>query len=427
MKKFTTGFLLLTLFLVQFSFAQEKIDDEVLARIKTEGFQHSQIMDTVGYLVDVFGPRLTNSPNIHAAQEWTAQKMTSWGLKNAKTEPWGTFGSGWEVENYSFEMTAPTYDRINAIPFAWSAPTNGEVSGEPVFVSISSEKDFEKYRGKLKGKIVFNGKVSKEDPESRYKPVSKRFSEDQLKSIAKAIDPKQAGELGGGVDYIEEEAEWIASLARASAINKFFVDEGIAALVRPSRFSNGVLLTQGYYDYDPAKNAPAFVISKEQYARIMRLNDRKIPVKVSLSLKTKTYDDKTGRNVIAEIPGSDPKLKDQVVLLGGHFDSWHAGTGAADNAAGCAAVMEALRILQAIGVKPRRTIRLALWSGEEQDYYGSLNYVKNHYGDPATGKRKPEAENVTAYYNLDNGSGRIRGIYLQGNEAVRPIFESYLK
>lgn len=427
MKKFTTGFLLFFLILVQISFGQEKVDQQVVAKIKTEGFQNSQIMDNLSYLVDVFGPRLTSSPNIREAQKWTVEKLKSWGIANSRIEPWGTFGEGWTIKNYSVEMTAPTYDRIIAVPLAWSAPTGGEVSGEPLFVSISSEKDFEKYRGKLKGRIVFNGTVGKEDSESRFKPFSKRLTDEELESSSKAIDPKKEGAIGGGVNYQEEEAEWLEIIARRSAVNKFLFDEGVAVLVQPSRFSNGVVLAQGYYEFDSAKNVPAFVIAREQYARISRLTERKIPVNLKLELNTAISDDKTAKNIIAEIPGTDPKLKDEIVLLGGHFDSWHGGTGAADNAAGCIIMMEALRILQTINVRPRRTIRIALWSGEEQDYYGSFNYVTKLYGDPLTGKTKPESEKLSAYYNLDNGAGRIRGIFLQGNETVRPIFEAYLK
>lgn len=427
MKKISALFLTFTILFVQVSFAQERIDEQVVAKIKTEAFQNSQIMETLSYLVDVFGPRLTNSPNIEKSQKWTVDKLTEWGLKNARIEPWGEFGRGWEIVDYSVEMKTPTYDRINAIPLAWSASTNGVISGEPMFVSIISEKDFAKYKGKLKGKIVFNGTVGGEDSEARFKPFSKRLEDKELADAAQAIDPIKSGTIGGGVNYQEEEKEWLEILAQRSAINKFFFDEGVAVLVQPSRFANGVILAQGYYEFEPSKNVPAFVISREQYARIYRLNERKIPVNIELELKTKTIADKTAANVIAEIPGTDKKLKDEVVLLGGHFDSWHGGTGATDNAAGCLVMMEALRILQKIGVKPRRTIRVALWSGEEQDYYGSFNYVKNYYGDPLTGKTKPEAEKLAAYYNLDNGSGKIRGIFLQGNEAVRTVFEAYLK
>lgn len=423
MKKTATVFLLLIFIFVQFSFAQQKVDEQIVEKIKTESLQNSQIMETLSYLTDVFGPRLTNSPNIKAAQIWSRDKMTSWGLQNSQLEPWGTFAKGWSVEKFSAEMILPNYDRLNVYPLAWSPGTNGVVSGNPIVVSISSKEDFDKYRGKLKGAIVFRGKFALNKPETRFDVPAKRFTNEELKKMAEAKDPAEEGTT----NYWDEEKDWVEGLAKQNEIIKFFKDEGIAALVEPSRSPHGVVRAQGFYQFDGDLNVPAFVMAREQYARIVRLSERNIPVKVELNLQTKFSDETTGYNVLAEIPGTDPKLKDEVVLLGGHFDSWQAGTGATDNAAGCVVMMEALRILQSIGIKPRRTIRVALWSGEEQDYYGSMGYVKNHYGDPKTMELKPEHEKLSAYYNLDNGSGKIRGIYLQGNSAVRPIFESFLK
>jgi carboxypeptidase Q len=428
MKKITVQFLLIIFVFVQFSFAQEKVDEPVVARIKTEALQNSQVMETLGYLTDVFGPRLTASPNLRAAQVWTRDKMSSWGLQNANVEPWGTFGKGWSVERYSAEMLEPTYDRLNVYPLAWSPGTGGIISGKPMVVSIRSKADFEKYRGKLKGAIVFRGSFPLNTPESRAGNPVERFTDEELKKAAGETNPAAAGINGGPTtDYWDEEKDWLASLARQREIIDFLKAEGIAALVEPSRFPNGVLLTQGFYETNPDLNVPAFVMAREQYGRIVRLSEKNIPVKVELNLQTKFHDDGTGANVVAEIPGTDPKLKDEVVMLGGHFDSWHSGTGATDNGAGCAVMMEALRILQKIGAKPRRTIRVALWDGEEEDYYGSLGYVKKHFGDPKTMQLKPEHEKLAAYYNLDNGSGKIRGVFLQGNSAVKPIFESYLK
>lgn len=427
MKKISTGLLLLIIVFVQFAFTQDKIDEKILAQIKTEGFQNSQIMDTLGYLTDVFGPRLTNSQNLKNAKNWTRDKMTDWGLQNVAIEPWGTWGQGWELERFSVEMTAPTYDRLIAFPLAWTPSTNGVVSGSPIIVSVRSKTDFDKYRGKLKGAIVMNGNVTFNTPESRAENPVKRISDEELATAERTIIPNKEGTIGGGVSYQEEEKGWLESLARAKEVTKFFKDEGVAVLIQPSSRPNGVLSVQGAYEPDANFNVPTFVIAREQFARIARLAERNIPVKLELSLQTRTNPDGTGSNVISEIVGSDSRLKDEVVMLGGHFDSWHAGTGAADNAAGCVVMMEALRILKAVGAKPRRTIRLALWDGEEQDYYGSLGYVKKHFGDPFTLKLKPEHEKLAAYYNLDNGSGKIRGVFLQGNEAARPIFEEYLK
>lgn len=407
--------------------AQERLDESVLAEIKTEGFQHSQVMETLGYLTDVFGPRLTNSQNLKNAKSWMRDKMTALGFQNVQIEPWGTWGQGWDLERFSVEMTAPTYDRLIAYPLAWSPGTNGVVSGEPTVVTVRSKADFAKYKGKLKGAIVMNGRVELPSPQTRGGDPVKRLSDKELEERSAATDPAKDPEGNGTVSYQDEEKDWLESLARGTEVNKFFKDEGVAALLRPSGRPNGVLSVQGNYQPDVNENVPTFIIAREQYARMMRLIYRKIPVRLDLSLQVRSDADGTGSNVIGEIPGSDPKLKDQVVMLGGHFDSWHAGTGAADNAAGCIAVVEALRILKAINAKPRRTIRVALWDGEEEDYYGSIGYVKKHFGDPFSIKLKPEHERLSAYYNLDNGSGRIRGIYLQGNEEARSIFTDYLR
>jgi carboxypeptidase Q len=427
LRKSVTIFLLFVIPFSGLAFAHERIDDRILTQIKAEGFERSQAMEMTGYLTDVFGGRLTNSQNLKNAKAWMRDKMASLGLQNAQIEPWGTWGQGWDLERFSVEMTAPTYERINAHPLAWTPSTNGVVSGEPIIVTVRTPADFEEYRGKLRGRIVMSGRPPFPTQESRKGDPVKRLSADELAKKETAIDPTKDPDGGGTTTYQDEEKDWLASLERGRAITKFLKDEGVAALLQPSGRQNGVLSVQGSYFPDPAINPPTFVIAREQYGRIMRLVDRKIPLKLELSLQTKSDPDGTGSNVVGEITGSDPKLKDEVVLLGGHFDSWHAGTGGADNAAGCVAMVEALRILKAIGVKPRRTIRVALWDGEEQDYYGSIGYVKKHFGDPMTLQLKPEHPKLSAYYNLDNGSGRIRGIYLQGNEATRSIFEDYFR
>jgi carboxypeptidase Q len=432
MKKISTGFLLLVFIFVHtaaFAQADDRVDERVLARIRAEGFQNSKIMETLSYMTDVFGGRLTNSPNLKNAQSWTRERMISWGLENAQLEAWGNWGKGWSVDKFSVEMFEPTYDRLNAYPLAWTPSTNGAVSGKPTIVSIRSPADFDKYRGKLRGAIVLSGRFNLNSPESRFQTFSKRFTDEELNRAAQVTNPAKDGEINGGAttDYWDEEKDWQVGLARGKEVTKFFKDEGVAALIQPSSRANGVLSAQGYYETDASKNVPAFVVAREQYARIVRLIDKNVPVRLELNLQTRAHDDLTGYNVVGEIVGSDPKIKDEVVMLGGHFDSWHSGTGATDNAAGCVVMLEALRILKKIGVKPRRTIRVALWSGEEQDYGGSLGYVRKHFGDPRTMQLKPEHEKLAAYYNLDNGTGKIRGVFLQGNEAARPIFEEYLK
>jgi hypothetical protein len=431
MRKITVYFLISIFLFTHVAVAQEKVDEQVVARIKAEGMEHSQVMDTLGYITDVFGPRLTNSPNLRNAQEWVGGKMTSWGFENVHLEPWGEFGKGWAVERFSAEMLEPTYDRLVAYPLAWSPGISGTLTGNPVVVSITrktADADFAKYHGKLKGAIVLTGVFDFNKPETRFEARAKRFTETELKTAAKEKDPAKEGINGGVTTTLEaENKEFDEGLNWARQRYKFYKDEGVSAVLVPSGRPNGVLSVQGFYDADPKNNPPAFVIAREQYARMVRLSNRNIPVKVELNLQTRFYDQPTGRNVVGEITGSDPKLKDEVILLGGHFDSWHSATGATDNGAGCVAVLEALRILKAIGAQPRRTIRVALWDGEEQAYYGSVGYVKKHYGDPDTKQPGAEHDKLSAYYNLDNGTGRIRGVFLQGNEAVRPIFEKYLK
>lgn len=428
MKTHIAKLLFFTLVFVNVALPQEKVDERIVARIKTEGFQNSKALDTLAYLTDVFGPRLTGSPKLKEAQIWTRDTMKSWGLSNTSLEPWGEFPSSWSLEHFSAEMIEPTYDRLNVYPLAWSPSTNGVISGTPTVVNIRSKADFDKYRGKLKGAIVFRGTFERNSPESRATAPSKRFSDDELKKGAAAIDPTAEGINDGATkDYWDEEDGWQAGLAAQNEILNFLKSEGIAALVEPSRRANGILAVQGFYRYAPEQNVPAFVMARERYARIVRLSQRNLPVKVELSLTVRNAPGANGNNVIAEIPGSDPKLKDEVVMLGGHFDSWHSATGAIDNGVGCVAMMEAMRILKAIDAKPKRTIRIALWDGEEQSYFGSLGYVKKHFGDPSSMRLLAEHEKLSAYYNLDNGSGKIRGVFLQGNEAARPILAEYLK
>ncbi len=405
--------------------AQEPVDRAVIAKIKEEGFQHSKIMPAVEHLTDVFGPRLTSSPNIKKAQLWASGLMKDWGLENVAIEPWGEFGNGWETDGFSVEMTAPTYDRINAIPLAWSPPTNGVVSGTPLEVSIKSSADFAKYRGKLSGKIVMDGSTAGFD---RFEAPAKRLKTEELEKSESAIDPFGEG-IGGGKSpaFQDEDKDWQEYLAQRAQVIEFLKTEGAAVLIQPSAFPYGIVRAAGYYNTDGQKNVPAFVIGKEQFARISRLTAKNVEVNLKIDLRARFSEDRNGYNVIGEIPGSDPKLKKQVVMLGGHFDSWHGGTGAADNGANCIVMIEALRILKAIGVRPKRTIRVALWSGEEQDYFGSYNYVKKNFGDPKTGVKGTGWNDLSAYFNLDNGGGKIRGIFLQGNESAGPIFREYLR
>jgi carboxypeptidase Q len=393
-------------------------DEAVIAQIKLEGFQHSAVMDTLSWLSDVHGPRLTGSPTLRKAAEWARDQLTGWGLERVALEPYGPIGRGWELQHFTIEMTEPQFMRVTGYPRAWSPATTAPLAGTPVIVDVKNKQDFDKYRGKLRGAIVMNGRP--EPADIGFRPEARRLTDDDLKKQEAQIDP------GSPRTFWDEEAEFDKYLADVLETWKFFGSEGVAALITPSPIAEDVRV-DGFYDQKWQATYPAFVISREHYGRIMRMVDRKVPVKLSLTVAARFTPNVEGFNVVAELPGADPALKDQVVMLGGHFDSWHSGTGATDNGAGSAVAMEALRILKTIGAKPRRTIRLALWTGEEQDYFGSIGYVERHFGDLKTVALKPEHATLAAYFNLDNGAGRIRGVNLQGNEAVRPIFEAWLQ
>jgi carboxypeptidase Q len=413
---FSTSAIIITLSIFTAA-ADEPVNQEVIARIKTEGFQHSQVMETLSWLSDVYGPRLSGSDNLRKAGEWARDQMTRWGLTNAALEPYDATFRGWTVDHFELAMTEPQYMRIYGYPAAWSPATPTPLVGAPVLVEVRSKEDFEKYRGKLRGAIVMNGKPTIGD--IGFEPEAKRLTDEELSKEAGEINP------GNPVSLKKEDQDFNKQLDRLVEVLKFFASEGVAAVITPSSIREDVRVS-GYYDQKWRAPFPSFVFSREHYGRIMRLLEKKQPVKLALSLAAKFTDNVQGFNVVAEIPGTDPQIGKQVVMLGGHLDSWHTGTGATDNGAGCAAAMEAVRILEAIGVKPRRTIRVALWTGEEQDYFGSQGYVTKHFGDVSSDARKPEHALLAAYFNLDNGSGRIRGVNLQGNEAARPIFDAWL-
>lgn len=343
--------------------AQEAVNDAVIAQIKTEGFQHSAVMDTLSWMSDVYGPRLTASPGLRKAAEWARDQLARWGLEGAALASYDPIGRGWELQHFNTEMTEPQLMRITGYPKAWSPATASPVAGTPIIVEVKNKQDFEKYRGTLRGAIVMNGRP--EPVDIGFKPEATRLSEDDLKKKEGQIDPAPGT---SPKTYWGEEADFDKYLTDAVDVWKFFGSEGVAALITPSPIAEDVRV-DGCYDQKWQATYPAFVISREHYGRMMRMLDRKVPVKVSLSLVARFIGNVDGINVVAELPGTD--LKDEVVMLGGHFDSWHSGTGATDNGAGSAVAMEAIRILKTIGVKPRRTIRLALWTGEEQDYFGS--------------------------------------------------------
>ncbi|MBS1521991.1 MAG: M20/M25/M40 family metallo-hydrolase [Bacteroidetes bacterium] len=407
-------------------FAQETPDAAAVQKIRDEGLNHSKVMETAFYLTDVAGPRLAGSPGLKRAQDWAVNQLKSWGLENAKREPWGKFGKGWEVQKNYAAITVPYYHAIIAIPKAWTAGTNGPIKGEVILIKADTITDLDQYKGKLAGKIVIFDTKTK--LVGGTKPDLTRYTDEELDKMAKATSqPSQRRAF-------DRNSPQFVAMQRARAlrttISKFLQEENVGLILSMARGTDGTVFTTNGASYaDTAKiAAPELETSGEDYLRILRLVKAGQKVEMEADIKTQFFtDDLQGYDVVAEIPGTDKKLKDQIVMIGGHLDSWHAATGATDNAAGSAVMMEAVRILKAIGFKPKRTIRIALWSSEEQGLFGSRYYVLNHFGDPKTMQLKPEQAKVSAYYNLDNGTGKIRGIYLQGDSLAGAVFKPWFE
>jgi carboxypeptidase Q len=420
MRKLTISIILLLTMGV--TFAQEKIDYEVISKIKEEGLKNSKMEEIAFYLTDYSGPRLTNSPGLKTAQEWAVGKMKEWGMENAKLEAWGEFGKGWQVEKSYVAMTKPYYMPFIAIPKAWTNGTNGLVKGEVIAADIKSEEDFARYEGKLKGKIVLI--ANDYDATATFEADGNRFTDEELKEMEKY--PSASNRR-----YTPEQiAKYRQARALRGKISAFFVEQKPALIITARRGKHGTVFTSNGASYkaDAPSAMAEFEMVPEHANMMARLLAAGVKVELEADIKTKFQDkDLAGYNVVGEITGSDPTLKEQVVMLGGHLDSWHGATGATDNASGCAVMLEAVRIIQTLELKPKRTIRIALWSGEEQGIYGSRNYVKNHFGDSETMTLKPEHHGLSAYYNIDNGTGRIRGVYLQGNQAARPVFNAWFE
>lgn len=396
-------------------------------QIKDEGFNHSQVMDIMSYLSDVYGPRLTNSPNIKQAADWAVGKMKEWQLANVHLEPWGPFGKGWSNERFSLQAISPRPFPLIAYAKAWTPGTNGVVTAEAVWAPIQKEEDMEKYRGKLKGKFVLTAQPPEIPPPTEAQ--FHRYTDAELVEEATQPVPLARAE--------DRYARFRAQRELNEKIQKFLVEEGVAVWLEPSPGDDGTVFVSGGGGRDP-KDPPApprVAVANENYGRLVRMLEKKVPLMLQADIQNKFYeDDLNSFNIIGEIPGSDKAKADEIVMIGAHFDSWHAGTGATDNGAGSGVMLEAMRILKATGVRPRRTVRIGLWTGEEQGLLGSRAYVKQHFADwePDTPDREkikvlPEHARLDAYYNVDNGSGKIRGIYLQGNEAIAPLFAEWIE
>ena len=416
--------------------AEEPVDYEMINKIIDEGFNRSQVMETLYHLTDVIGPRLTNSPGMREAADWTRSEFETYGLKNAKLE-YFPFGRGWSYDAITVHMTSPRRKQLSAMPIAWHPGTDGPVEGEVILAVIEDKDDFEKYAGKLDGKIVLLSKAREQDePEA---PVFTRLNDEQLADI-EILPIPDAPSKGNG--------EWTKKLSLFKETLAFLAEQGAVAVARPHYRDTGLLGGTGYLFRAGATPAlPGIEMASEDYDRLVRLARRDEPVALSIDVRAQFYDENhDGQNVLAELPGRGSRP--EIVMAGAHLDSWFMADGAVDNAAGSAVVMEAARILSAIGARPKRTIRFALWDGEEQGLFGSIHHVKAHFASrPDTIDGKPVApddewtalrhawpikkgrdfERLSAYFNLDNGSGRIRGIYGEGNPALQPIFERWIE
>lgn len=414
-----------------------EIDPATLAAIRDEGLQRSQVMELAGWLGDVYGPRLTGSPEIEAAGEWARRTLQAWGVANVREERF-PFGAGWSLERFHAQMVEPGVMPIIGYPHAWTSSTDGTVTADVVRLDVRSEADLEAYRGDLRGAIVLPQPARAVQMLER--DLVLRMDDALLAEAARPAAPRQA----------PRRSRPGAATVPAQVLQQFYLDEGVAAVLdrgRDTALVNGApsgsglpwptqrtdggtvfLGRGGPRDARAGNVAPAATIAVEHYNRMVRLLERGLPVRVEINIRTRFHAEDgrlNGFNILGEIPGTD--LRDEVVMLGAHFDSTHASTGATDNAGGVAAMMEALRILLAVGAEPRRTIRIALWGAEEQGLIGSREYVRAHMADRRTMTPGAEFEKLSAYYNLDNGAGRIRGIWLQCNAAAGTIFEPWIE
>ncbi|GAC1514281.1 MAG: hypothetical protein NVS1B4_01570 [Gemmatimonadaceae bacterium] len=405
--------------------ASDRVDSIALAHIRVEAMDRSRVMDITSWLTDVYGPRLTGSPNIRLAAEWSMKEMTGWGLTNVHLESWGPFGRGWSNEAFSLQALSPQHYPLIAYPSAWTPGTTGPVTAEVVMVALDSEPDFARYAGKLRGKIVMIDKPRSLSP--HFTPDAVRLVDSALTHLAAL--PAPITNAGSGISQMM--TAYRSRLAFGAARSQFLAAEGAVASLLDGRNDDGtvsVSATGGSWAAAPGiVLTPTVVVASEHYGRLARTLAKGIPVTLRLEDDNRFYDrDLTSFNVLGELPGSDGRLKDEVVMIGAHFDSWHSGTGATDNASGSAVMLEAMRILAASHTPLKRTVRIALWTGEEEGLLGSRAYVKRHFADPATMQVTAEHERLALYLNLDNGTGKIRGVWMQGNAAMGPIFDAWM-
>lgn len=413
----------------------DKVDLSALTQIKNEAFQHSQVMDSLFYISEVYGPRITNSRNHRAAAEWAMQQLKSWGLQNVHLEKWGPFGYGWQIKKYYGALETPAYASLIGFPLAWTPSTNGPVTADAVLAPLHSEADFAKYKGKLKGKIVLIF-----DPRElplHTEPQAHRLTDEEIAARAETPDPSHTGfgrRPGQAQPRPGEFTPATLSTAAPSGrllrnkVNAFLKAEGVAVALTPGYNGDGGTVFATYGGSQDPKDPvgpPMAAITPEQYNRIARLIQHGITPKLTFDIQTEYQkDDQYAFNVVGEIPGASKA--DEVVMVGGHFDSWQGGTGATDNGTGSAVAMEAVRILAALHKPMARTVRVALWGGEEEGLYGSLAYVQQHFAQRDTMKKTPEYDKLDVYFNDDSGSGKFRAVSALGDAQLAAIFQSWI-
>ena len=419
---------------------QERFDSAAVAQIKDEGMNRSQVMEILSYLSDVYGPRLTGSPGFKRAADWAREKLASWELQDPHIEAWGPFGRGWSLNRYSANVLSSQNFPLISYPKAWSPGTKGTVAADIIYFDAKKDSTLESYRGKLKGKFVLLN-----DPreiKAHFEPEGERLADSSLLKLANADMPqprRRRFEMSGDaktramMSYrkmllcLEDGASGTLEISSGDGGNIF-----VAGATIPTHPDTPFARRMGAYNPKAPKILPQVVVGAEHYNRLLRMLQKGEHVRIEMNLDVNFYKEDSSYNIIAELPGTD--LKDEVVMVGAHFDSWHGGTGATDNGTGSSVCMEAMRILKTLNLKPRRTIRIGLWGGEEEGLLGSRAYVTQHFGEREGDFfeqgggviQKPEAEKFSAYFNHDNGSGKVRGVHMQGNDAVRPIFRSWL-
>ena len=410
----------------------ERVDLEAAHRIRNEAFgANSKVMDTAFHLSDVYGPRLTGSPGFKAAADWAIGKMKEWGLAKIKQEPWGPFGRSWICTHFAAEMKEPDFMPLIGFAQPWSPGTGGPITAEAMMAVINTDDDLERFKGKLRGKIVLI--AAPHASELAVNPMARRLSDAELAAAMAAPDPQFGNPAELPLGFPQRPPAPSArrggpdTRVRRAQLNKFLSDEGALVVLSPGNGPDGgTVMGTGAGSQDPHEDPPppSVLITNEHYNRIARLIEHNIPVKLSFDIEARFIERGDAFNVTAEIPGAHPETG--LVMLGGHLDSWTGGTGATDNAAGAAMAMEAMRILKTLDLKMARTVRVALWSGEEQGMLGSQAYVRDHFADPSDMDPRAEYAKLSGYFNIDNGAGKIRGVYLQDNDMIRPIFEAWL-